>query len=326
MFSQLTTKTLERINVVEKFITITQSLKEGDHGLDGTQVKIYSVSSCVMSLYAIFESSVKSLIADYLDNLPGFIKYNDLDENFKNEYRIGIAYILNRIATGRMPSLRHDDVIRRYNDAINNKKNYKFDTVALTRHEQNLRLQLIQELFSRIQLTDLRDWLGHHADIVRLFQVPPNLSDTIYQSLESALLNFIKLRNDAAHGALENLEGKENLIEYCQLIKGIVIALSSYLHKSLLLLKRSKNNEMQIGTVSETFQNEAFVAKIKKGTALMIDLPIHFVGTHYCYSQKIVSLQVNDVNVKSFTSPQDEYEVGIKCAAPAKKNAEMYIV
>ncbi len=285
-------------------------------------MKLYAVSSCVTHLYAILEKFIESGIADFLDALPELITYASLSEGMKNEYRIGISHVLSRIDSKRYDHLTHENIIRWYHEALSNVGTYRFVTEALTRHDENLRLSVIEGLLSRIQIKDLRGWLTRHPDICSLYT-----DDVlIYEQLETELKNFVQLRNDAAHGVLDDLQGRDNLRRCCQLITHLVTAISSYLHKALLLKRSEAGKARRIGTVSEVFEkNGAFIALLANGTVLNKGGIIHLLGSNYCNSQEIQSLRINDIDVDHVTAENDDFEVGIKCELNAKRHAEIYI-
>jgi len=322
MFSSLTTNTLEQISVVEQFVSAHEQLIAQQDSSARRRMKVYAVSACVTYLYAIFEHFVEISISDYLDGIPELIRYQALTDELKNDYRIGISHILSKIDNERYSHLVHENVVKWYHEAITNTESYRFVTEALTRHDQNLRLNIIENLYSRVQIKDLRSWLCHHMEIKTLYSE----SASIFQQLESELRNFIQLRNDASHGGIDDLEGKDNLQRYCRLIKGLVIALSSYLHKSLLLKRSMAGKVKMVGVVSESFaRNGAFIVKLLKDTSLHLGCWIHIVGPYYCYSQEILSLKLNDNDVESVISEHDGHEIGVRCAQQVKKRAEIYI-
>jgi len=322
MFSALTTNTLEQIFVVEQFIKAHEQIVVQQDASARRRMKIYAVSACVTHLYAIFERFIETSISDYLDSIPELIRYQALTEELKKDYRIGISHILSRIDNERYSHLIHENIVKWYHEAIVNSDSYRFVTEALTRHDQNLRLNTIENLFSRVQMKDLRNWLAHHAEIKGLYSEDAST----YEQLEAELRNFIQLRNDASHGAIDDLEGKDNLRRHCLLIKSLVLALSSYLHKSLLLKRYEAGKARKVGVVSESFENSgAFIAQVANEASLFLGCNIHIVGSYYCYSQEILSLRLNDIDVDRVTSERDGCEIGVKCKNQVKKRAEIYI-
>lgn len=322
MFGGLLNNASNQISVVEALISTHKDFIDTLTGDRRTGVKVYAVSSCVTRLYAIYEHFVQSIISDYLDAIPELRTYAELSDGLKSEYRIGISHVLSKIGGDRYAHLTHENVILWYHEALTNEVSYRFVTDALTRHEQNLRLNVIENMLSRIELRDLRAWLTHCAEINNLYEE----KSSICEQLEAELREFIQLRNDAAHGVFESLEGIDNLIRYCELIKSILKSLASFFHKSLLLARVEAGKSKLIGIAAEVLPRaNAFIVQVGNGTRLAQGNSIHLVGAHYCYKQKIESLQVNSLNVTEIISPNDSFEIGVKCECIPHRNAQIYI-
>lgn len=322
MFTSLTANALTQIRVVEELVVIHEKIISEKDPITRRGMKLYAASSCVTNLYAIFERFIESGISDFLDAMPELIAYASLSDGMKTEYRIGISHVLSRIDSKRYGHLSHENIIRWYHEALTSVETYRFVTEALTRHDENLRMGVIEGLLSRVQLKDLRGWLSRHPDICSLYTDDA----LIYEQLETELKNFVQLRNDAAHGVLDDLQGRDNLQRCCQLITHLVTAISSYLHKGLLLKRTEAGKARKIGAVSEVFEKSgAFIILVENGTALNKGGLIHLVGPNYCNSQKIQSLRINDINVDSVTAGYDDFEIGIKCEFNVKRKADIYI-
>lgn len=186
MFSALTNNTLDQVSVVEQFIITHEKMIAQQEASTRRRMKIYAVSSCVTYLYAIFEHFIETSISDYLDAIPELVRYQALTKELKNDYRIGISHILSKIDNERYSHLVHENVVKWYHEAIVDSESYRFVTEALTRHDQNLRLNIVENLYSRVQMNDLRNWLNNHQEIKSLYSE----SASIYEQLESELRNF----------------------------------------------------------------------------------------------------------------------------------------
>lgn len=322
MFSELLTNALDQISVAEELIdTHEQSIKL--QPIERQMLfKAYAVTSCVTRLYAIYEHFVETLIADFLDAVPELTPYASLADGLKKEYRLGISHVLNRIDGERYNHLSHENVIWWYHEALTSKSTYRFVVEALTRHDENLRLNVVENLVARIDLKDFRNWLSKSAVISELYQERSSL----FEQLDSELRNFIQTRNDAAHGALETLEGKEVLLRYCCLIRSLITSIAAYFHKNLLIQRIQAGRMRYIGKVTEVFaKHGVFVAQLEVGSEVHLGTHIHIVGTSFCIKQKIDSLQINDVEVETVIADQPAFEVGIKCAVNPRKKMEIFV-
>lgn len=321
MFSTLEQKTIEHIDIVKLLINVHAETAKEQESSFRHKVKAYAVSSCVTRLYAIYENFIETAISDYLDAVSEFVSFSSLPEGFKNEYRIGISYLLSKIDQGRYGHLTHENIVKWYYEALNDSKNYKFVTDALIRHEQNFRLNIVENIFNKVQLSGLRDWLESHPAIQELY---PD-ENSVSEQLESEIKDFVQLRNDASHGLMDNLEGDENLNRICDVISSVVRSISSFLDKSLLLSMDENGVAKKLGVVTESFgENGAFVAQVELGTSFEEGEKLYFVDGTNCYSQIIESIMINDVKVNQTVANKNDFEVGIKCMDRVKRNTSLY--
>ena len=83
---------------------------------------------------------------------------------------------------------------------------------------------------------------------------------------------------------------------------------------------------LYIGKVTEVFANHGvFVAQLEVGSEVHVGTQIHFLGTSYCIKQKIDSLHINDVEVKTVIADKPSFEVGIKCIVNPRKRMEIFV-
>lgn len=322
MFDALRANTLEQIGVVEDLIPIHEAVSNGKASDARRRIKLYAVSSCVTRLYAIYENFVETILSDFLDSIPEISSYASLAAELKSDYRLGISHVLSKIDNERYSHLTHESVVLWYHEALTNQPKYRFVTEALIRHEQNLRLNVLETLLGRIQLSGIRSWLANNEAVMALYTE----SESVFEQLDAELKTFVQIRNDAAHGVLDDLQGKDNLERFCELMRSLVLAISSFLHRSLLLLRVNVGRARKIGEVTEVFRkNGVFVAQIENAVRLHKGIQIHVLGTNYCFLQKIDSIRVNDLDVENVVAAYPAFEVGLKCAINPKRNAVLYV-
>jgi hypothetical protein len=322
MFDGLTANALAQIDVVEQMISIHENALNDQEPSSRRLIKTYSTASCVLNLYAIYERYVENVIADYLDAIPELVPYEKLASELKTNYRIGISHILSRIESERYNHLVHENIIRWYHEALCNSENYRFVAEALTRHEQNLRLSSLESLLSKISLNDLASWLSKSERVKELYSG----ESSVKEQLEAELRLFIQIRNDAAHGGLEDIEGRENLHRYCSLIRCLIATISEYMHKAMVEMRAAAGKCYQIGKVTEVFkQAGAFIVQLDSASFVKVGMNVHFLGDSYCYSKTLDSLQVDSLEIERFEAPEDRFEVGMKCSITPKMNAAVFV-
>jgi len=322
MFDALTANTLEQIGVVEDLIPIHEAVSNGKASDARRRIKLYAVSSCVTRLYAIYENFVETILSDFLDSIPEISSYASLAAELKSDYRLGISHVLSKIDNERYSHLTHESVVLWYHEALTNQPKYRFVAEALIRHEQNLRLNVLETLLGRIQLSGIRSWLAHNEAVTALYTE----SESVFEQLDAELKTFVQIRNDAAHGVLDDLQGKDNLERFCELMRSMVIAISSFLHRSLLLLRANAGMARKIGVVTEVLKRSGtFIAQIENDARLQKGMQIHVLGANYCFLQKIDSIHVNDLDVEDIVAAHQAFEVGLKCAINPRRNSVLYV-
>lgn len=321
MFHGLLMNALSQIQTVEAFVDTHETYASQQPADRRKLIREYAVASCVTRLYAIYEHFVESIVADYLDAVPELMRFDVLNQNLRHEYRIGISHILSKIEHERYLHLQHENVVKWYHEALSNQATYRFVTEALTRHDENLRLAAVERMFGRIGLNNFRDWIAHSREILSLYEDQKSM----WEQLEAEVRTFVQIRNDAAHGSLETLEGKENLLRYCRLISSAAHAITGFLHKQLLLQKVAVGRLRCVGKVTEVFPRPgAVIAQLAAGTELSVGMSLQLVGTAYCATHTIESLQIDGQSVESVQATVDGFEVGIKCGTLSPTNVEIF--
>ncbi|MDZ4055368.1 MAG: MAE_28990/MAE_18760 family HEPN-like nuclease [Polynucleobacter sp.] len=322
MFGGLQANALSQIEIARSLIANYEEIQQAQPPERRGAIKVYAVASCVTRIYAIYEHFVETVLSDFLDSIPELLPYSKLSEGLKKEYRFGISHILGKIDADRYSHLTHENVILWYHEAVSNAPKYRFVTEALTRHDNNLRLNIVENLVSRLDLSGLREWLSRSERIVTLYQE----QSAIAEQLEAELRAFIQLRNDAAHGNLLTLEGRDNLERYCDLISALIEALAGYLSRNLLLHRVNAGKSKRLGVVTEVFaKKNAFVVQLDAGSELTCGLPIHIISSTQYHSDAIVSIQIDGEDVDQVTADRQAFEVGLRCKANPKRNVELYV-
>lgn len=322
MFGGLQANALNQISVAQSLIGSHEEILRAHPAEQRGAVKVYAVASCVTRLYAIYEHFVESLLSDFLDSIPELVAYSSLSDGLKKEYRFGISHILGKIDADRYSHLTHENVILWYHEAISNAPNYRFVTEALTRHDHNLRLNIVENLVSRLDLNGLREWLAHSEDIVALYEE----RTAVIEQLDAELRSFVQLRNDAAHGTLQTLEGRDNLERYCNLMSALIKALAEYFSKCLLQHRVKAGKSRKIGVVTEVFAKaNAFIVQLESGSVLTRGSSVHLVSSCQYRSDTVLSMQLLGREVDQLTADRDAFEVGLRCTINPTRSVELYV-
>ena len=322
MFLHLYDKSSRNIDIVIELIDEHQWLSDISRNMiKRKDLKVFSIASSITRLYAIYESYIETILSDYLDSLSDLVPFEELPSGFKNEYRLGISHILSRIDQGRYRHLDHEAVVNRYHGALNGAQPYQFVTDALIRHEQNLRLNIIENMFSKLGLDDFEPWLLKHPLMLKFFQQDALGKETV----ESKIKNFIDLRNDASHGEIDNLVDAESLKNYCEFVSTLMEVVRQFISSKLLLVMNEKGKVTDLGKVTESFgKNGAFILKGVKGTSIEVNNQIFITGKSSFKSLLIESIQIDSEKKDKIDVNNDDFEIGLKCASLVRKHAQVY--
>jgi hypothetical protein len=321
MFNALETKCIEQIEITKAILQKLENIVESAT-LSRNEIRRFTVSSCVTRLYAVYEYFVDTISSDYLDTLAECVPYTNLADELKREYRNGISALLGKVDYAQYSTLVPEDIIKRYYEALTGRPDYRFVTEALTMHEQNLRLNTVEHLFSRLQMKGFRIWISSHILIKKMF------ADQVskYEQLESELKNFIQLRNDASHGLLDDLEGRDNLLSYCDLISTLIKVYASFLRKSILVHQIEAGKASKIGTVTEVFsRNGACILVPIKGVKVKVGGVYCVLNNTDCTESVVGSIMLNNTKLGSVLTKVEGLEVGIKYNSEVKRDSIVYV-
>lgn len=323
MFDSLEQNALQRIQTARQLVQANFQLATTLSG-DSVGIREFTLAATVGRLYGVYESFVHQIISDYLDILSENRLYKDLTDEFKNEYRIGVSFILGRIDHRRYGHLNVENIISWYSDCLNHKAPYKFIAEALARHEENLRLPSLVTLFRRVQLPNIDAWLADCTPMSNLFSGGACSIEVISNELK----NFVELRNDVSHGSIDNLESEENLLRICDFIQGLLVGIAAFVRRFALTEVLSTRQVMEAGLVTEVFRGPgAFIVKLNAMSELRRGNKIYFLNSIDCVSTTIKSLKYYDSDVNRILAKVNDLELGVTSSfLPSKKMRVFYMV
>jgi hypothetical protein len=322
MFESLTSKSKNEIQTIIDVLAMLDHMVSNEKDSNKrNQIKVYSVASCVTRLYAIYENYIQSILSDYLDEISSLYLFESLSERFQNYYRIGFSQILSRIGQSRYNHLSHTQLINTYDKTISGIFPYQFIPEALLRHDQNLRLNTLNELFSKLELQDFNTWITSHYKICEYFKEDKVAIETI----TSQLTNLVGLRNDAAHGEIDQLPSSSELIEYCNFMASILEAVKAFVEENLTGHQIQKGKLIKIGKITEVFKEaEACILTVEINAEFALN-DIVLVTTAQEHSNvQIKSIQLNGKNLTQYSELAGGTEVGLKLSGSMTKNALIY--
>lgn len=181
--------------------------------------RVYENCAVVTRLYAIYENFVENLVREWIEYLPRiFPNYSDLNEEIQGTHQRGVANLLLKLKNKNINSQFYKDIISSLFICITGENQYegenKYKLVpdAFLLHEQNLRKEALEQLFTNAGIPNAWNWVNKHIN---------------EYSAEIKLKELIDYRNDAAHeGFIDAPLGFDILLELCDFVETLCQALA----------------------------------------------------------------------------------------------------
>lgn len=294
-------------------------LMKGVPGL--TEWRVYDHCTVVTRLYAIYERFVKNLVTDWVRLLPSiFPRYVDLEETIQNTHRTGVGRLLCDLKKNRFKHLAIDVVVRGLFRGVTGEEEYALLPDAFLLHEQNLRKEVLAELFAGAGIPNAWGWVEKHRAVQRFVEEVRANENTA----EGELKGLIDYRNEAAHGAvIDNLLSSNALLELCEFVETLCQALAELVTYQVIERQKLIGQAVEIGQITEWFKKpRAAVAKVQE-TSLSVGGNLFLVGEAYCQLGRIESIRIDDADKQSVKTTSG-MEVGLRFNVDARKGLHLY--
>lgn len=291
--------------------------------------RVYDHCAVITRLYAIYERFVEELVTDWIRLMPEmFPLYSELEDRVRDTHQMGVGQLLLNLKKSRFQHLSIEGVVRGLFRGVTDEDKYELVPDAFLLHEQNLRKNVLENLFADVGISNAWNWVEKHR-AVKYFVKEIRASEN---TAEGELNELISYRNDAAHGApIDNVLGSSALLELCDFVEALCQALAEVVIYRIISRKTSIGQAREIGLITEWFkQPKAAVAKVKE-TTLAVGGSLFLVSEarSYCHLVTIENIKIqeggNDVE-KEQVKITSESEVGLKFNAEARKELRLYIV
>jgi hypothetical protein len=293
---------------------------------DATGWRIYDHCAGLTRLYTIYEQFVSELVRDWLIMLPSLVlDYNSLEKCVRDAHRSGVAKLLQNINQARFRHLNCLDVTKGYMEALSGVSPYELIPEAFLSKDQNYRREVLEDLFASLSIANSWSWIQKSKSIVDYLNSAGKDAGNP-TAAESELREFVKYRNEAAHGpvAVDNVLGLSFILELADFIEAICIAISELGAWNVLILKTRRGEAKQVGIITERFSNGAVVAAMRESEIRLGDR-LYVYGDACCYSTAISSIRLQD-EPRDTLAVTAEVEVGLMFDRPVLKNRKLYKV
>jgi hypothetical protein len=272
-------------------------------------------------LYAVFERFIGKTVRAWLADMPNMWGvYKDLGETFRTVHRRGVAKVLMDLDKDRFSNLGVEDVVGGLLNAVNGNPVYSVLPEAFLSDTRSLKRDRIDELFAQVRLEGGWDWLSKHRYVTAFIDEVRGGQNTP----DAELRGFVNYRNEAAHGAVDQVLGVGPLTEYADFVVVVCKAIDELVRWNWVRRCKDIGRAKVIGKVSERFRDNIVVAKMQK-CEITDNMDVILFGQHYCYCAVIESIRVNDVPHNQL-SVNGEIEVGLKLNIASQKQPDIVFI
>lgn len=158
--------------------------------------KQYDHCALILRLYALYEGFVDDLIGSWLSQLPKITTcYAELPEKVKQQHRIGISHLLNRIGGEQYSHLSEDRIVGGLYHGVKGENNYDLPPDVFLTESKNYWWNTLIRLFGNVGIDELKSILMRDTELSEFIKIQLGESE----SIQSQVNKLVGLRNTAAH-------------------------------------------------------------------------------------------------------------------------------
>ena len=306
------TETVKQLKDNEQFMELLK-------GIPGRiEWEKYEHCGVVTRLYAIYESFVEDLIMDWLKLLPKLIpRYLDLEDKIRQTHREGVGRLLRELNKRRFQNLSADKIVKGLYEGLTANENYELIPEAFLFHEQNLRRNILEQLFIDAGIyKETWNWIARHRDVKKFIEeIRGNQNNA-----EIELNQLIEYRNEAAHSFVDGTISTQELLDLTYFIDSLCQALAELVNYRIISLQIDAGKAREIGKITEWFKQPRAAVAIINDVSLSVGDSLFLINeeSSYCRLGTIESLKISDRPQQQLTITATT-EVGLKFDIDAKK-------
>ncbi|MFB2898004.1 MAE_28990/MAE_18760 family HEPN-like nuclease [Aerosakkonemataceae cyanobacterium BLCC-F50] len=290
--------------------------------------RVYDHCAAITRLYAIYEGFVEELITSWVQSLPeNFPVYSDLDDKIRDTHQIGVGKLLLELKKkkNRFQHLSVEKLIRGLLHGVTDEEKYELVSDAFLLHEQNLRKEAIEQLFSGAGIPNTWVWVENHRAIKHFVENVRARENTAEGELEQ----LIQYRNEAAHRAIiDETLGGTKLLDLCNFVEALCKALAELVTYKIIERKVLTGRAREVGNIRHWLDNTRVARARIKETNLCVGTRIFLLKetSSYCCLSKIESIRINEIP-KDEVVITEEQDVHLQLdICDAKKGLSLYVV
>ena len=265
-------------------------------------------AASIVSLSSLWESYIEELIADYLEilntSIPDFSK---LPVKIKETHTSKSADLLLKLNHHKNAELSQEAIVANMHSCVqpSQSTSYTLNRSAYTHHSANLRVRMVNELFSFLGIPNIFGRVKQSKSFIEYMEsVLPEVN--LIQSKDSTVFKTIEdladLRNEAAHGLPENLLDPSEVLRCCETVEQIGKSIQEALTLELLFAICSAY-PTDCTTVMAYPRKDVVCLTLNSGLAKTGDLLIAISGNKVVDYGIILELQVDRKSMPVLEAP-----------------------
>jgi len=283
--------------------------------------QIYDHCAAFTRLYAAYEQYVNGLISGYIAQLPTLYKtYDDLPQKLLLHHRTGIAQILIKIGDrGQYRDVEEKTLITAISSGLREGAPYTLVPEAFFVDKQNYKFEVLVNILGSLGLENIGTAITKHPRMVEFMRSVRGDSSTPQGELE----NFVKYRNEATHGTVENIVSADELQRFGQFIALLGEVIGDLIESAVLRRRVDLGHSIPIGVVQECYRSGEIVVARMNESNISVGDELIVVSKTACRKARILQIQLNDVDQNSMKA-EEGAEVGLRLSIVARKRMELH--
>lgn len=289
--------------------------------LPRTAWHIYDHCGALTRLYAIYATFVDDLINEYLRNLPNlYPTYDQLPEALSRQHRLGLATILAKLGeSGIYGHFEERELIATLSHGLSGGTHYKLVPEAFFTDRQNYRLDVLGRLLGYLGIDHATTQLTQDHSLTKFLETTTPEGTTLASELEQ----FVKRRNEVAHGHVANVIATDEIKRTADLIAHLGVAVASILAHAVIERQHTLGQLPKIGDAEEIHYGGHVALSHLENCVLRTGERLALVYGGKVMLPTIIGLQRNDVDLESLLVGARE-EIGIKFDRKIKRGAAIH--
>jgi hypothetical protein len=270
--------------------------------------QIFDHCAAITRVYALFEKVICDLTDEFLAALPTiYPAYANLNERLRTQHRLGVGQILTKWSHGHplFANLDEKDIAAGVADGLRGQA-YSILSDAFLVDPENFRCSALNRLFANLGFSDVMAWIRKSQDLEVFFRETFATTHTV----ESVLDEFVRIRNEVAHGNVSAVASAKEIIDYAETCSLITEAIASLLRSYVVKNGVASGRSVPIANVARVFSQNVVGIESISSCELKIGDSL-FAGKREIWEVKVVDLRNVDDPIQSITLAPST-QLGIK--------------